>query len=161
MTPEAFFDLAKPFMIEAGYMTGEETGERLEWLRKVIATAQTQVDYGAQIPEKVALYFTDDFDFENEEAAAVLHEETVPLVLRSLKTELEALPVLDHDSVKACFKKVQKGNKLKGQQVYMPVRVALTGNQHGPELAEMIPLMGLERVEKRIGKSLKKAGITL
>lgn len=85
----------------------------------------------------------------------------MPLVLRSLKAELEALPALDHDAVKGCFKKVQKGNKLKGQQVYMPVRVALTGNQHGPELAEMIPLMGLERVEKRIAKSLAKAGIGL
>ena len=161
MTPEAFFDLAKPFMVEAGCMTGDETGERLEWLRKVIATAQTQVDYGAQIPEKVAFYFTDEFEFESEEAAAVLHEETVPLVLRSLKAELEALPVLDRDGVKACFKKVQKGNKLKGQQVYMPVRVALTGSQHGPELAEMIPLMGLERVERRVAKSLTRAGITL
>ena len=161
MTPEAFFNLAKPFMVEAGCMTGDETGERLEWLRKVIATAQTQVDYGAQIPEKVAFYFTDEFEFESEEAAAVLHEETVPLVLRSLKAELEALPVLDRDGVKACFKKVQKGNKLKGQQVYMPVRVALTGSQHGPELAEMIPLMGLERVERRVAKSLARAGITL
>ena len=38
-------------------------------MKKVIATAQTQVDYGAQIPEKVDMYFSDDFDFENEEAA--------------------------------------------------------------------------------------------
>ena len=30
----------------------------------------------------------------------------------------------------------------------MPFRVALTGNQHGPELAEMIPLLGADRVEK-------------
>ena len=43
----------------------------------------------------------------------------------------------------------------------MPVSVALTGSQHGPELAEMIPLMGLERVERRVAKSLARAGITL
>lgn len=34
-------------MIEAGYMTGTETGEKLAWLEKVVATAQTQVEYGA------------------------------------------------------------------------------------------------------------------
>lgn len=51
-------------MVKAGYMTGDETGEKLDWLKRVVATAQTQVDYGAQVPEKVALYFTDDFDFE-------------------------------------------------------------------------------------------------
>ena len=43
----------------------------------------------------------------------------------------------------------------------MPIRVALTGNQHGPELVEMIPLLGAERSIKRIKNSLDKAGITL
>ena len=129
MTPEAFWELAVPFMKEAGYMTGDEDGEKLEWLKKVVATAQTQIDYGAQIPEKVSMYFS--------------------------------LPELNRDTVKAAFKKVQKANKLKGQQVYMPIRVTLTGNQHGPELAEMIPLFGLERTEKRILKSLEKAGVSL
>ena len=43
----------------------------------------------------------------------------------------------------------------------MPIRVALTGNQHGPELAEMVPLLGIERTEKRIRASLAKAGISL
>lgn len=161
MTPEAFYALAVPFMREAGYMTGEETGEKGQWLKQVIATAQTQVDYGAQIPDKVALYFQDDFDFENEEAAAVLQEETAPLVMRELLQGLKELPAADRESIKPLFKKIQKENKLKGQQVYMPIRVALTGNQHGPELVEMIPLLGLERTEKRIRHSLEKAGITL
>ena len=161
MTAEAFWELAVPFMEEAGYMTGSEEGAQLEWLKRVAATAQTQVDYGAQIPEKVAMYFSDDFAFENEDAAAVLREETAPVVMKALLEELKALPELNRDTVKATFKKVQKANKLKGQQVYMPVRVALTGNQHGPELAEMIPLFGLERTEKRILQSLEKAGIAL
>lgn len=161
LTPDAFFELAKPFMVKAGYMTGDETGEKLDWLKRVVATAQTQVDYGAQVPEKVALYFTDDFDFENEEAVSVLKEETVPLVMKALIEGFHSLDELNHDSVKGVFKAVQKGNKLKGQQVYMPFRVALTGNQHGPELAEMIPLLGADRVEKRIMKSLEKAHVSL
>ena len=41
-------------MVKAGYMTGDESGEKLDWLKRVVATAQTQVDYGAQVPEKVA-----------------------------------------------------------------------------------------------------------
>ena len=76
-------------------------------------------------------------------------------------TQLAAADIVDGPSVKAIFKGIQKGNKLKGQQVYMPVRVALTGNQHGPELVEMIPLLGKERTKKRIMASLTKAGINL
>lgn len=161
LSDEAYFDFAVPFMKEAGYMTGEETGEKLEWLKKVVLTAKEQAEFGKEIPEKVAMYFSDDFDFETPEAEAVLKEETVPQVMGLFLDKLAAAENLDHASTKALFKAVQKETKLGGKKVFMPVRVALTGNQHGPELAEMIPLMGKERVAKRIRGSLAKAGVTL
>ena len=161
LSDDDYIAMAIPHMKEAGYMTGTETGEKLEWLKKVILTAKTQAEYGAQIPTHTAFYFSDDFDFETEEAKAVLAEETVPLVMNEFLTQLAAADIVDGPSVKAIFKGIQKGNKLKGQQVYMPVRVALTGNQHGPELVEMIPLLGKERTKKRIMASLTKAGINL
>ena len=90
-----------------------------------------------------------------------LQEETVPAVIKLFLEKLEEAETLDHDSTKALFKQVQKTTKLGGKHVYMPIRVALTGNQHGPELAEMIPLLGKERTAARIRESLQKAGITL
>lgn len=158
---EAFFAAAKSHMIAAGYMTGEETGEKLAWLKKVVATSKDHVSFAAQIPASVEMYFNDEFGFENDEAAAVLQAETVPTVIGMLLEELPKLEVLDGAAVKALFKTIQKTTKLKGKDVFMPIRVALTGNQHGPELAEMVPLLGIERTEKRIRASLAKAGISL
>ena len=158
---EAFFEVAKPHMIEAGYMTGEEEGEKLEWLKKVVATSKDHVAFGAQIPACVEMYFNDEFDFENEEAAEVLKAETVPTVIGMLLEEMPKMEVIDGAAVKALFKTIQKTTKLKGKDVFMPIRVALTGNQHGPELAEMIPLLGIERSANRVKASLAKAGITL
>ena len=158
---EAFFETAKPHMIAAGYMTGEEEGEKLEWLKKVVATSKDHVAFGAQIPACVEMYFNDEFDFENEEAAEVLKVETVPTVIGMLLEELPKMEVLDGAAVKALFKTIQKTTKLKGKDVFMPIRVALTGNQHGPELAEMIPLLGIERSANRVKASIAKAGITL
>lgn len=158
---EAFFAAAKPHMIAAGYMTGEETGEKLAWLKKVVVTSKDHVSFAAQIPASVEMYFNDEFGFENDEAAAVLQAETVPTVIGMLLEELPKLEVLDGAAVKALFKTIQKTTKLKGKDVFMPIRVALTGNQHGPELAEMVPLLGIERTEKRIRASLAKAGISL
>jgi nondiscriminating glutamyl-tRNA synthetase len=63
--------------------------------------------------------------------------------------------------LKVIFKSIQKENKLGGKQVFMPIRVALTGNQHGPELVEMFPLLGKERAWQRISNSLSKVGINL
>lgn len=41
----------------------------------------------------------------------------------------------------------------KGKDLFMPLRLALTGQQHGPELADMLPLIGRERALNRLKKS--------
>ena len=161
MDPDEFVDFARPFMVQAGYMTGDEDYEKSCWLDAVIKTAQNQVDYAAQVPDAVKLYFNDAVEIENEEAVAVLKEETVPRVISLFLDSLETLEALDADHVKALFKAIRKMTKLGGKQVFMPVRVALTGCMHGPELTEIIPLLGAERTGQRIRATLAKAGITL
>ena len=136
-------------------------GEKLAWLKRVVATAQEHISYAAQIPECVEMYFNDEFNFENEEAEAVLKAENVPTVINMLLEELPKVENLDNAAVKALFKQIQKATKLKGKDVFMPIRVALTGNQHGPELAAMVPLLGVERTAKRIKSSLAKTGVNL
>ena len=42
----------------------------------------------------------------------------------------------------------------KGKELFMPIRVALTGMEHGPELPVLLPLLGPEKVKERL---LKKA----
>lgn len=38
----------------------------------------------------------------------------------------------------------------KGKQLFMPLRCALTGQEHGPELKDLLPLIGRERVLERL-----------
>lgn len=154
LNEEELFELAKPHMIAAGYMDGKETGERLEWLKKVVRTSREHVCYGAQIPDYVKMYFTDSVECENEETGAVLKAATVPQVMQSFIEEIGKIE-LDGANVKALFKSIQKSTGLKGKDVFMPVRVALTGNQHGPELAEIIPLFGKEKCIARVERVLK------
>lgn len=105
---EAFFRAAKPHMIAAGYMTGEEEGEKLAWLHRVVATAQEHVSFAAQIPACVEMYFNDEFDFENEDAEAVLKAETVPTVINMLLEELPKQEVLDNAAIKACSNRFRR-----------------------------------------------------
>lgn len=44
----------------------------------------------------------------------------------------------------------------KGKQLFMPLRKALTGQAHGPEMASLIPLIGREEALRRL-ESVKKA----
>jgi glutamyl-tRNA synthetase len=46
---------------------------------------------------------------------------------------------------------VKQTSGRKGKTLFMPLRLALTGRSHGPELAALLPLIGAERVLSRLG----------
>lgn len=50
----------------------------------------------------------------------------------------------DHDTWKQWTHAVRDATGRKGKQLFMPLRLALTGLQSGPELADLLPLLGRE-----------------
>lgn len=46
---------------------------------------------------------------------------------------------------------VKEATGRKGKGLFMPLRLALTGLPHGPELANLLPLIGRERATARLG----------
>jgi glutamyl-tRNA synthetase len=48
---------------------------------------------------------------------------------------------------------VKAATDRKGKTLFMPLRMALTGLDHGPELAALLPLIGRQRVLERLGLS--------
>ena len=57
---------------------------------------------------------------------------------------------LDGGSWKAWTDAIKASTGAKGKALFMPLRLALTGREHGPELAPLLPLMGRERVLARL-----------
>lgn len=156
LSDEELLKMAIPHLVSAKLITEDAIDSHMEWLTKVVATAKEHISYAAQIPEYVELYFHDEFDFENDEAKNVLCEETVPTVINLFTEKLNELEVVDEKSVQTALKSTLKESKLGGKKVYMPIRVALTGNMHGPELTQIIPLLGVKRTIARIEKSISK-----
>lgn len=56
----------------------------------------------------------------------------------------------DETTWKAWTDAAKDASGRKGKQLFMPLRLALTGQPHGPELAALLPLMGRTRVEARL-----------
>lgn len=46
--------------------------------------------------------------------------------------------------------KVKENTERKGKTLFMPLRKALTGMEHGPELANLLPLLGEKKVKERL-----------
>ena len=149
---DQLYAVCLPHLQKAGYASKTPDETEAAWLKSVCAAMREHVQYGAQIVDAAKVFFTDDYAPENEETAAVLKEETAPSVLKMFRDELAALDDVTPDTVQPLFKKIQKGLKVKGKFVYMPIRVAVTGVMHGPDLNVIVALMGRDKVLQRLDK---------
>ncbi|HWR09854.1 glutamate--tRNA ligase [Sporomusa sp.] len=154
--PALITELALPHLQESGYIKEQLTPEKKEWLIKVVAELQGYISYAAQITDHIDVFINDDFDFESEEAHEIMKDTDVPQVIEVFKARLAALDPVEPAAVQAILKGITKELKLGGKKVYMPVRIAITGKMHGPELINLIPLIGKERTLARIASLLAK-----
>ena len=107
------------------------------------------MSFGAEIVELSGLFFKDELVYD-EEAKEILGDETVPEVLGAFLNEVNALPEFTDAEIKAAIKRVQKETGHKGKKLFMPIRVAVTGQAHGPDLPKAIALLGREKVKMRL-----------
>ena len=102
--------------------------------------------------------FFSDFPELTEAEKEVMAGETVPTVLEAFKAKLEAMSD-DEFVVENIFpqiKAVQKETGIKGKNLFMPIRIAVSGEMHGPELPETIYLLGREKSIQHIEKMLEE-----
>ncbi|MCM2677705.1 glutamate--tRNA ligase [Alkalicoccobacillus plakortidis] len=154
---EKVIDLALPHLIKAGRLEEDLDETRKEWAGKLIGMYQEQLHYGAEIVELTELFFKQEIEY-NEEAKAVLNEEQVPEVLNHFVSELDSLEDFSAPQIKAAIKATQKATGHKGKKLFMPIRVAATGQTHGPELPDTIELLGKATISARLSQAASLNG---
>jgi glutamyl-tRNA synthetase len=64
---------------------------------------------------------------------------------------LAVLPaMIDEGAWSIWTQAVKETTGAKGKGLFMPLRLILTGQAHGPDMASIVPLIGRERIEKRL-----------
>jgi nondiscriminating glutamyl-tRNA synthetase len=148
--------LALPRLIDAGYLTEQEVQGKKDWLEQVVVALREYLSYAAEITEHVDVFFNDAPELENAEVKEILQAQEIPLVMQTFKEKINTAAELDAPTVQTILKSITKELKLGGKKVYMPIRIALTGKAHGPELDSLIAIIGKERTLKRIDTMLAK-----
>lgn len=150
---ETVIELALPHLIEAGKIAQDADEQKLSWIKEIIALYQEQLRYGAEIVELTELFFKTEIHYDDA-ARKVLAEEQVVEVLQVFTDKLIHLDEFTAKQIKEQIKATQKETKHRGKKLFMPIRVATTGQTHGPELPKAIELLGKDVVIARLDRVL-------
>ncbi|BBM19864.1 glutamate-tRNA ligase [Enterococcus avium] len=137
-------ELCLPYLIKAGKVEENPAPEHKKWVKRVVSLYQPQMSYAAEITEISNLFFQDQLELDDA-AKEVLAGEDVSTVLNAFKAQLEAMDTVEAAGVLAAIKAVQKETGVKGKNLWMPIRVAVSGMVHGPELPETVEILGKEK----------------
>ncbi|OJV61913.1 MAG: glutamate--tRNA ligase [Clostridiales bacterium 38-18] len=148
-------ELSKGYLIEAGFTTESTYEADYNWLKRMIEVLRERFNKLEDIKEYYAFFTRKDVELEDDEASEIIKLEHVPEMMQIFADKVTAAEVLNADAVKAILKEIQKETGHKGKNLFMPVRVAITGQVHGPDIAIVIELLGKELTKERIGYCLK------
>lgn len=153
---EDLVELCLPYLIEAEYLKESEIEEKNDWVTRIVRMAQERISYLSQIVDFTKLFIGETVELENEEVAEMLKGETVVQALESFKAQIASVEVVDGDFAKSVFKAVQKETGIKGKNLFMPIRAAISGELHGPDMGDILVVLGKDTIINRIEFVLKK-----
>ncbi len=146
---ERLVGLAVPYFRERGLLPyDEELGaETLQWMHKVVGLFAPSVDRLDQLPERCSLVFHYDAGaaIAKAENRALLNSETGRKVVDTFSAKIEQLALRDGSITPERFKQIMNEIKnetgAKGQELFHPVRIMLTGSHSGPEFDKLVPIL--------------------
>lgn len=148
-------DSALKQLIKAGKIQEDPDAMTIAWARKLISLYKNQMSYTGQIVEMADVFFNEP-PVLSEDAKAELADESAKTVIEAFAKKVQDLPIFDSVEIQATIKAIQKETKIKGRQLFMPIRIATTREMHGPELAPSIELLGRKKALEHVKKTLEE-----
>lgn len=140
---EDFAAAARPFVEAAGLQIPEN-------YVAVIAAVKEKVRLFGDVPAAVDFLLKEEFEFDEEAVAKVAGNAAAGGLLNSLATAFEAIPEWSAEAAKAALQETATAAGAKPGQLMFPLRVALSGRAHGPDLGDVLNLLGKNRCVQRV-----------
>ena len=143
MDAVAFAEAARPFVEKAGLPLPANFGA-------IAASVKEKVRLLQDVPAAVDFLIQDELVYDDEAVTKVrANAQAVPL-LAMLAATFSVLSEWSGDAAKQTLAEVAKEAGAKTGQLMFPLRVALSGRPHGPDLGDILDLLGKDRCVARL-----------
>lgn len=143
-------ELLLPYFQKAGLPVDQIGHDRLA---EIADAVKDNLVVLSQIEEYLGIFFDERFSFE-EGAKAILKAPKNRETVRSVLQVLEGAPEITTDGQPSLHSLLEEKTGRKGKDLYAPFRAGITGKTRGPELAKTFPLLGRERMIRRLKMAL-------
>ena len=143
LTQEEFAVAARPFVENAGLPITPD-------YPLCAASVQSKVRLLTEVPDAISFLLLDHFAYEAEALDKVRVNASAPRLLENLAAAFAVLNEWSGENAKHQIGEVAKASGVKPGQLMFPLRVALSGRLHGPDLDQILAVLGRERSVARI-----------
>lgn len=116
---------------------------------EILLLYKKQISYGKEINDLIHSTF---FVYDPQEISRKIVGETWQKVVQSFITLINQIDEVNFENTKKIFKQIKDITKASGKDLFMPIRLLITGVEHGPELLKIIPILGKEKIKNRISR---------
>ncbi len=150
LSVEDTVELCMPHLVEEGIVQGKDD----EWIYSLVSIFKGRMSYGAEIIDLYDEFFEQEFVL-NQEMIDFISQEGVNETLIAFRDLLQELVTFNAVDIKPLIKQAGKIAGSKGKMLFMPLRIATTASMHGPDLPQVLSLLGKETVIERINANIK------
>lgn len=147
LTKEEIIKLCLPFLKEAYNLDDKEES----WINHLIEIYQNHLSYGKEIVELTDLFFKDKINL-TEECQEFMSQEGIENTIQTFKKEIENINEWNLENITNAINNTKEKAQVKGKMLYMPIRIKVSGQMHGPELPDTIYLLGKETIINRLSR---------
>jgi glutamyl-tRNA synthetase len=139
-------DRVRDYYLKAGYDLSDKTK-----FKKVIEFARERITLLPEIIEQTKMFY-EELEYSNEDLQLLKSENARKLYSYWLQ-ELAKQPEVTEETIEQLIKQTTEELKIKGKDLYFPLRLCLFGKPHGPNIPALFNILGKDEFIKRLKKA--------
>lgn len=145
--------MAVPFLQKKNIISEEQTEKEQNFIEDVVDLVREKVKTLQEVADAAIYFFSEDFPYDQAEVAKHFCREDIESVMSGIIKILHDAEPFQKETIKLKLKALSVSLNLPLSKINIPARLALTGRTMGPDLLDIMTLLGKEKVIKRLNKA--------
>jgi nondiscriminating glutamyl-tRNA synthetase len=146
---------ALPFLEKNELIKSEISKKDRGWIEKMIELTRSDITLLSDLPDAVLSFFGEELKYSEEALLLLAQPEKKALITEFLSLLVSYSGEWKGELFSDTAKEISKKFNIKGKDLFMPLRAAITGAVHGADMKGIFTLLGKDLVLARIKNSLK------